>query len=685
MLVPVWRPLVVLLLLLPAVPVSGATEVDTELALAPIRLGDRFEYSVEIHEGNSRRAFTETAEVLASRQTADVLGRVQDVIPIVVATNPPSYLPDGSQEIIRLDYVSTEFQLVRRDRFHNESTHLENQELTAQEIGPSFFQPDETGLWWPGPHPVFFLRSPAGALCDFGDWQARSTAHRILERGTIDGREAVRAETRTVVQGAHEAFIVDTGVWDTGNPYPLEVRREVQAQHAGHTRTITITYRLAWFEPGQTPVTTEQDPSCAAPPTLHRGPAGPPGDGSRLTAAYPLDEAIRNVESDASLAPFLAWSQLHPDRRLIGFMFIQEESDTSPDFVGTEWLLSYASGSEVMDIRTARIQPGSPPQNTWWPPYEVAESPWFDDADLPKAPASIGDAEAAWAEVASERYLELGANSARWGLTNPSLRACREYSVCYEQPGREDWRDRHFHLIHLGHIVGNQLSILPGEYDWLRFNVTSGRLESYTAVRVLGAVGARSGGESPLVPTFGAAGRIVGSEVWLAGGAAGLVAVGVALLLRLLAMHGYFGGYAKIVGDDLLEHPSRRAIMDVVRARPGIGPPTLRTVLDIPWSTVMHHIGVLERGAHLRITKDANRRHLFARGTQVTEEAMVLQSHVAGRLLELVRAHPTISQSEAARRLNMTPQAVARHVRRLASMGLVNLRREGRTTCVCPT
>lgn len=132
--------------------------------------------------------------------------------------------------------------------------------------------------------------------------------------------------------------------------------------------------------------------------------------------------------------------------------------------------------------------------------------------------------------------------------------------------------------------------------------------------------------------------------------------------------------------DEMLRHEVRRKIVTYVDSHPGIHYSALRRALGLPNGTLSFHIRSLERTGYLRSKRVGVRLHFFAgpMPTDLRPEDTLIPPR--GDLLDYIRLHPGTTQRETCRALNMLPSRVNYHIRALTQIGLIEVRREGRTT-----
>lgn len=156
----------------------------------------------------------------------------------------------------------------------------------------------------------------------------------------------------------------------------------------------------------------------------------------------------------------------------------------------------------------------------------------------------------------------------------------------------------------------------------------------------------------------------------------------VLLGLSLLAFVGALVLFTRITRHHVLDHAIRRALVDVVEARPGIQPSTASAVLSVHRTTLIHHLDILERNGILIVRRDGRRVHLFrpGHGTADPRKDNLLRRPVVQRLLRAVARRPAVTQAAIAAELDISQQAVSKLVRRLEEVDALRRTRSAHGT-----
>lgn len=147
---------------------------------------------------------------------------------------------------------------------------------------------------------------------------------------------------------------------------------------------------------------------------------------------------------------------------------------------------------------------------------------------------------------------------------------------------------------------------------------------------------------------------------------------------------GRFSGIRRIYKKNVLDHPERAAVYETIVARPGIDIAGIAAELGMNRETLRYHLGQLESAARIVVLRDRGIvRYYENHGRYTFLERKVLQhlwNPTAKEVLSLVAAHPGITPSEIAARLDVTSPTVRWYMQRFSSDGIVTGRHEGKYT-----
>ncbi len=151
-----------------------------------------------------------------------------------------------------------------------------------------------------------------------------------------------------------------------------------------------------------------------------------------------------------------------------------------------------------------------------------------------------------------------------------------------------------------------------------------------------------------------------------------------------MASGGGIAGFTRIADDELLEHPLRSQIFQVIQTNPGIHASGLARQVGAGWGTITHHLEKLERGHLVATRKINNQKCFFEQGGRVSRTDMAVAGAVRGDtasdIAGYVLGHPMTSQKDMAGSLDLSPALVSFHVKKLVNLGVLDKIRHGKET-----
>lgn len=136
-----------------------------------------------------------------------------------------------------------------------------------------------------------------------------------------------------------------------------------------------------------------------------------------------------------------------------------------------------------------------------------------------------------------------------------------------------------------------------------------------------------------------------------------------------------FFGYRRIAKRAALEHESRTAIYDHIRAHPGIRLGTLAGDLGINRGTLRYHLGKLHEFGMIAAAAVGGQTGYFENRQKYSELEEKVLIHLRNRntreILAILLERPGASRREIADRLGITASSVSWHLRRLKADGIV--------------
>ncbi|HUR60782.1 MAG TPA: hypothetical protein VM286_00240 [Candidatus Thermoplasmatota archaeon] len=180
----------------------------------------------------------------------------------------------------------------------------------------------------------------------------------------------------------------------------------------------------------------------------------------------------------------------------------------------------------------------------------------------------------------------------------------------------------------------------------------------------------------------------------VATGAASTAAVSAWGLAHLVRKFGWIAsagvaGFSRIEDDELLKHPMRAQLFQVIQGNPGIHASELGRRMGTGWGTIVHHLDKLEKGRLVAIRKVNNQKCYFEAGGKVSRQDMAVAGAVRGdsanRITSYVASHPMTSQKGLATELGISPALASFHVKKLVGLGVLDKVRSGKETLLTTT
>jgi DNA-binding transcriptional ArsR family regulator len=227
------------------------------------------------------------------------------------------------------------------------------------------------------------------------------------------------------------------------------------------------------------------------------------------------------------------------------------------------------------------------------------------------------------------------------------------------------------------HVRGEDLS-LGGRFSLLAHDALGGparaQVEGSGDVTHVAYAGARADYGWAAVATAAGASLLLVAVAWLAASAKAVGGLG-----------GLLAGYARVSGDEVLEHPGRQEVYERVKASPGINFVQLCEQVEFGASTLTYHLRVLERNEYVTSVKDGRYLRFFDRQGGAYSGAKkvavsALRNASSAAMARHIRANPGVNQRDLAVAFGVTASTVNWHMTRLQSAGLVERQRDSHFT-----
>lgn len=490
----------------------------------------------------------------------------------------------------------------------------------------------------------------------------------------------------------------ERSIWvGNSSAYPLLIHDRADIEGIGHREVLRS---MVGVEPGSDPIPWGRDAALEHYATRNtQGERGSsdvrhPEEGLPSRLCFPMEDALREIETRPEYAPFQGWRAAHPDSFLVGF------SVGCDEFYGWRFLF----GSSAGDAYSVSYGPDEQAR----PPDQRAQGVLSDARSEGVFPAGFVDLGAfqgtlltlgAVREVfdaIADPGLEPGAGEESddgvyywWGyqgaLAGGFIRTVagdpRTISILGDDRTRTaDGSERY---------VGTELEldVLTGKLLWAYDNFYAPSTSpSPPHEEVLRRVGAVVAGPAQVqeVPRYtGPPPNLVGAAI----GSSSLLALFLLSyfypVLKFAAAQAAIGlpGYAKIRRNQVLNNRVRDELLARIKADPGVSPPELAKHVGVVWSTLVYHLGVLEKNKMVSSLIDGRHKRFFP--TESVDwsrrgQLAALRNQRTKLLYDLVRDEPGIGRGVLAQRIGVTIPAALWHLDRLRAAGLVGQDREGR-------
>ncbi len=541
---------------------------------------------------------------------------------------------------------------------------------------------------------------------------------RIIEHGLVQGSNAVKV----IVQGDAAVPAVTSsslsGGWDDNVPFlttTLSPGAKVQ-----FSRTLWLTDSSPYPVLVEDSVTSSLDEpfhallnldsidggtvliewtamSTGPVPSVERSPGDLPYPvaGQQDLVCLDLEAALALVERDPAFNDLQAWRAAHPEHLLLGFRGACNDNRL------TYWFLTFADPSGRgyrVDFRDEPLSPAERLQARDLSWEGAVVTPAFDPDALSRGLVTFGHLQDQWSRFAHDQDLPAEIRSVRWGLTSPWWVEVDGSPVVSNPRDLGPLSD----LLSMS-TAFSRLESANGVEFWnttgLTINAVTGQLEFASNVlqddRPLIDDGSKP---SPVSrPGWVTSDRVTSTAplAWQNAAAAAVSTSFFALWLvgfffplikyTLTQAAGLLPGYAKLRKEKLLDHKLRDELVDIIKADPGLSATDIAAKVDAGWSTVVYHLGVIERNGLVSSLIDTRHRRFFPVGDIPHGQRgriAVLRNERTRTLLDIIRAKPGQSQASLGKQVGVSRPAVAWHLERLEHEGFITRRRSGRSVLV---
>ncbi len=168
----------------------------------------------------------------------------------------------------------------------------------------------------------------------------------------------------------------------------------------------------------------------------------------------------------------------------------------------------------------------------------------------------------------------------------------------------------------------------------------------------------------------------------------GIGGVGLAALAGIAYYLG-IGGLRHVDKHNVLEHPMRKSLLEVVESEPGVHLRELATRHGTAVTNTQWHLRKLEMAGLVKTQKVQGRRLYYptaggAQAKQVAVQNAAVQNPNARRILDYLQTRPGTNQRSLAEALEMNPGTVRWHLRKMEAAGMVKCIPDGTQSCYFP-
>lgn len=163
--------------------------------------------------------------------------------------------------------------------------------------------------------------------------------------------------------------------------------------------------------------------------------------------------------------------------------------------------------------------------------------------------------------------------------------------------------------------------------------------------------------------------------------------VAVGFLYWIWPKLGIMGLFSRLERGELLDHPARAKLVQIVESQPGIHFHELAQKAELANGTAVHHLRKLSDSGHINVRRSGRYTCYFPTGRVDASAALaapLLKSDGARQVMDAVRAKPGMSNLELAQATGLQPSTVNYHVQRLSQAGLLATLRDGRSVRLHP-
>ncbi|MCA1915932.1 winged helix-turn-helix transcriptional regulator [Methanospirillum hungatei] len=141
-------------------------------------------------------------------------------------------------------------------------------------------------------------------------------------------------------------------------------------------------------------------------------------------------------------------------------------------------------------------------------------------------------------------------------------------------------------------------------------------------------------------------------------------------------------GYRKITKKNVLDHPARKLLYDLIRDNPGLERKDLVKLSGLNEHTIKYHLDQIQSAGQISVCLVGNNRHYFENhGTYSSQEQQLFSwCHQDGpaRIIGVVRENPGITRGDVAKELGVSGPVISRSILPLIQAGIIRQEADGK-------
>lgn len=471
---------------------------------------------------------------------------------------------------------------------------------------------------------------------------------------------------------------IATLLYSADIPYPVRIDVQERGDWIG-------TFQLEAFERGRTPLPAPSSLQLPLPRALDLAPRTPwMFDETGIDHGFPLSEAVTHARSDDT-QEFGAWMAAHPDAYIVDLSYWDYAGSTPR----IEWRATFREAQDLYHLHIGKRLA-----------VDQATPGAVDDA-LDDLLGNQADEPIYYFQASTRNVEEFGSwHPAPAEL--PTVASMWSFYDAWASPALREAGPNMYEIWIVGDDEGNRIQISAGRFqdfpegrgsdpsiaysrDWAFLAIELGdepRIDRFSdrGYDKPATPAEPSSPPAPLALQPVASAPLLG----LTGQEAAGIGVGAGLLSFLYyawphVKAGAVGLFSRVRKDEVLHHPVRQQVMELIAASPGIHFQQLVRATGKGKGTVDHHLRMLQDKELVRVRRGAGFRCYFLPGQvdhRLMDSAAVLKAPAARSIL--VRLGRPQRITDLASALGITKSAVSRHVQRLQGAGLLERRVDGR-------